>query len=425
MGLMVDENLNQVAVIGACGKMGRGIAFLVLQEMALLACTHEPSAYQLRLIDTNASGFFDLKVYLKQQLLKFAEKNINRLRPLFADDPSKINNRDIIQAFLDRALMITNCSTGLASVAGSTLIFEAAFEDVPIKTSILKSLHEIAKEAYVLTNTSSIPIGQLAKQSGLGRNLIGYHFYNPPAVQKLLEIIPSKETSDELLDLAVQLGKRFGKTIVHSKDVAGFIGNGHFAAEIVYACQLVESLVPPCTIDDAVQMIDEVTRDYLLRPMGIFQLLDYVGLPIIEQILHIMDLKADLIESWRKSGLVGGQTYDGEPNNGIFHYTNGKKDAIWSLDLKEYIPLKPESLLDLSWKKIQKDPKLLAEIPPHFEKLKGDDSEKGKLAMQFLIQSKEIVDELVAKKIAASQEDVGTVLKNGFFHLYNPEEVLK
>lgn len=421
----MDKNFNQVSVIGACGKMGRGIALLALQEMALLACKYEPGVYHLRLIDTNAAGFFDLKMYLKQQLLRFAEKNINRLRPLFADDPTKISNRDIIQTFLDRAFMLINCSTSIHSAAGSQIIFEAAFEDVSVKTTLLKTLHEIAKDAYVLTNTSSIPIGELAKNSGLGDHLIGYHFYNPPVVQKLLEIIPSSETSKELLEFAIQLGQRFGKIIIYSRDVAGFIGNGHFAAEIVYACELVESLVPPYSIEEAVQLIDEVTREYLLRPMGIFQLLDYVGLPIIEQILEIMDLDADLIDSWRQSGLVGGQTMDGEPKNGIFHYTNGKMDAIWSLDLKEYIPLKSHLALELSWKKIQKDPKLMSEIPRHFEKLKNDDSEKGKLAMQFLNRSKEIVDELVAKKIASSHEDVGVVLKNGFFHLYSPEKVLK
>lgn len=422
MGSQVDENLTQVSVIGACGKMGRGIALLVLQEMALLACTGDPTSYQLRLIDTNAAGFFDLKMYLKQQLLRFAEKNINRLRPFFADDPTKVNNRDIIQTFLDRAFMLTNCSTSIQSVSGSKLIFEAAFEDISVKTDLLKCL---SKDAYVFTNTSSIPIGLLAKQTGLGSHLIGYHFYNPPAVQKLLEIIPSSETSKELLDLSVELGKRLGKTIVQSKDIAGFIGNGHFAAEIVYASELVESLVPPYTIEEAVQLVDDITRDYLLRPMGIFQLLDYVGLPIIEQIFLVMDLKSDLVESWRNSGLVGGQTMEGEPKNGIFHYTNGKMDAVWSLDLKKYLPLKLPIPLDLRWKKIQKDPKLLAEIPRHFEKLKDDETEKGKLAKQYLNRSKEIVNELVAKKIAASQEDVGIVLKNGFFHLYNPVEVLK
>ncbi len=412
--------LKQVAVIGACGKMGRGIALLVLQEMTLLACKGDPASYDLRLIDTNAACFYDLKVYLKQQLLRFAEKNINRLRPLFANDPAMVSNGEMIQGFLDRAFMIVNCTTSIEAASGAKLIFEAAFEDMAVKTELLKAL---PKDAYVLTNTSSIPIGELAEKSGLGDHLIGYHFYNPPAVQKLLEIIPSSVTSKELLDLSVELGKRLGKIIIHSSDVAGFIGNGHFAAEIVYACELVESLVPPYTIEEAVQLVDEVTRDYLLRPMGIFQLLDYVGLPIIEQILGIMDLKADLIDSWRKAGLVGGQTMEGEPKNGIFHYTNGKMDAIWSLDLKKYIPLNPEVPLDLSWKKIQKDQKLLAEIPRHFASLKTD--EKGKLAKLYLNRSKEIVDELVAKKIAASQEDVGTVLKNGFFHLYSPEEVLK
>lgn len=417
-----SNKLHQVAVIGACGKMGRGIALLLLQEMALLACASDPSAFHLRLIDSNAAAFFDLKGYLRQQLLKFAEKNINRLRQIPSDC---VSNREVIQGYVERALMIANCSTAIESVKGSHLIFEAAFEDVSLKGALLKQVSQEAKGALVFTNTSSIPIGQLASVSGLGNALIGYHFYNPPAVQKLLEIIPSKKTSKELIEFSTALGKRLGKTMVFSSDVAGFIGNGHFAKEMEAACSLVEALALERPFEEAVELVDGVTRDYLLRPMGIFQLLDYVGLPIALQILEIMQLNAPLINKWVQAGLMGGQTAQGGQKNGIFSYEGGEIKGVFSLQQKQYIPIKHlSSPQELSWKSIQKNSALAAEIPRYFQELKAKGSEKEKLAIQFLKQSQEICAQLVSNHVADSSKDVELVLKNGFFHLYSPMEVV-
>lgn len=407
--------LENVAVIGACGKMGRGIALLLLQEMTVLAIK-TGKFFHLKLIDVNEEGYGELKSYLRTQILRFAEKNINYLREIFACDIKKVSNQQIIDGFVIRAMELFDCSPNFNF---ADLVFEAVFEDVPLKIGVLSQIHQKAPQAYVLTNTSCIPIKELAVASGLKQRLIGFHFYNPPAVQKLLEIIPSEITSKELRELALELAKQLKKTVVISADVAGFIGNGHFAEEIVYACGLVESLTPQYTVEEAIQIVDHITRDQLLRPMGIFELLDYVGLPVIEQILKIMKGKPPaLIEQWRISGLAGGQTLEGQSKNGIYRYKDGKPDAIWSFCGQEYVPLMPKSESKITWKIAGKTPEVLK---GYFEGLVEED----KLAALFLKESARIVKKLVQDKVAASQEDVGAVLKNGFFHLYSPHEVIK
>lgn len=420
----LNEKLERVAVIGACGKMGRGIALLLLQEMALIALkSGKPSSFHLKLIDPFEEGYYDLKVYLEQQLVRYAEKNINALREVFQDREDLVGNGEMVTAFVSEALRIVDCSSDLGQVKKSILIFEAAFEEIPLKLDILRKIHEVAPEAWVLTNTSSIPIGLLAKESGLNDRIIGYHFYNPPPVQKLLELIPTQE--GDLKELAFELAKRLKKTVVVSKDVAGFIGNGHFSREIIFACELVEELKYPQ--ETAIQIVDSVTRDFLLRPMGIFQLLDYVGLPIAEHILNIIGNNVPpLVQELIDAGLKGGQTLEGHPKDGIFQYNHGKMTGVYSLEKKKYEPLANLSLgsvpMGLSWKKLQKEPQ---EIPNYFELLFNSKDLGALLAVRFLKRSSEIETMLVETGVASSIKDVSTVLKNGFYHLYSPDEVVR
>lgn len=436
MQTSLEEKLHRVAVVGACGKMGRGIAFLLLQEMALLALKADPakrSSFHLYLIDPFEEGYHDLKLYLEQQLTHFAEKNINFLRELFKSREDLIDNGEMVSFFVSESIRFVNCSPEISNVRNASFVFEAAFEEIPLKVEILRKIHEYAPEAGVLTNTSSIPIGLLAKESGLGSKIIGCHFYNPPPVQKLIEIIPCEGGEENLTAFAVKFAKRLKKIVVFSKDIAGFIGNGHFSKEIVFACQLVDELSQSHPKQTAIQIIDAVTRDFLLRPMGIFQLLDYVGIPIAEHILEIIkkyvpdsSIQASLITELVQEGLKGGQTLEGHPKDGIYQYQQGKIQGIYSFENKAYMPLADLSFLgavpnQLSWKKLQKEPHKLSK---YFEELFASKDQGAKLADRFLKKSFEIESMLVMTKVAASIEDVSTVLKNGFHHAYTPDEVL-
>ena len=127
------------------------------------------------------------------------------------------------------------------------------------------------------------------RRSGLGGRIIGFHFYNPPAVQKLVEVIRAETTLPELAEFAAQYAKKLRKTVVPSNDVAGFIGNGHFMRDALHGIAEVERLAPEFGFADAVYMVNKVSQDFLIRPMGIFQLVDYVGLDVCQCILRVMN----------------------------------------------------------------------------------------------------------------------------------------
>lgn len=409
--------------------MGRGIALLLLQEMALEAFTRNQFSAHLKLIDANEQGFYELKLYLEQQLKRFAEKNINRIRGLFKGRQDIVSNAEAIDTFTQEALRFIDCSKELAHISGAEFIFEAAFEIIPLKMEIVKAVKQYASQAWLFSNTSSIPISLLDSNRA-----IGFHFYNPPPIQKLMEIIPAEKGEPQLESIAKELAKRLQKTVVISKDVAGFIGNGHFVREMVFAASLVRELGAHYTQEKAVQLVNAVTRDFLLRPMGIFELLDYVGLPIAAQILEIIrnhlpdpEIQAPIISDWVARGLKGGQDLEGLPKEGIFRYRHGRAEAIYSMEKGSYIPLEElnelgKVPLSYSWRQLQKVKN--SDLTAYFKELFSDQALGCRLAKRFLSKSYAIEQLLVSTAVAQSLEDVGIVLKNGFHHLYAPHEVM-
>lgn len=444
---MLDELLKHVAILGAAGKMGSGISLLLLQEMSRLELEKTGAVgggdYTLTLIDVNEKALYTLKRYLSVQMLKYAERNINSLRKGYANNPKLISNEEIIHAFLDGANDILRLETELAGAKNSSLVFEAIIEDIDIKTKVYNTLKSTKqRDQYYLSNTSSIPLSLLSEKCQLNNRIIGFHFYNPPAVQKLLEIIAPKDVDPELLNISQELAKRLQKKVVLSHDVAGFIGNGHFLREFLFACGQVKFLTESHQLSQpaAIYIVNKTTMDQLLRPMGIFQLMDYVGIDVCQNIAKIMNsslkdssLHDDLIDAMVNSKVIGGQFPDGSQKNGFFQYDKNKISGVYSLDSKQYLPLDKGNLAtesasfftntkkledDLAWKNLQNDKNKAEKIQKHFQKLFQNDSEAAKLAAAFLLRSKEIAQNLVKDGVADKIEDVDTVLENGFFHLY-------
>lgn len=421
----LPESLKKVAVIGAGGKMGAGITSLLLILMA-----SKKDGCHLQAIDTNDKALEGLKKYLRQQLTRYAEKNINQLRKDYANDQRIISNEEAIEAFVVETFDRIDFSTHLEAVEGSLLIFEAAVENIEAKTSIFKRVKAVnGDKAWILTNTSSIPIALLNERAALNNRIIGFHFYNPPPVQKLVEIIEIPENPPEFKQLAKDLGDALNKTLIYSNDIAGFIGNGYFMREVLFTFHFWDRLGKT---DLALQQLESATRDFLLRPMGIFQLIDYVGLDIVRNILSIMRIalpddsfETIWIDKWLDVGVMGGQTFDGQQKDGIFAYENGKPKAVFSLDQKRYIPLVEDLHLgrppfELSWKNVSKDPKKDETIDRYLAVLAGEDTLGAKYATEYLKEGKKIANYLLTSHVAHSLEDIATVLKNGFYHLYGP-----
>jgi 3-hydroxyacyl-CoA dehydrogenase len=436
--MKLDEALTSVAVLGAVGKMGSGIAALLLQEMAKRQAETQ-TKHVLTLIDVNEMGFTALGHYLREQLLKYAEKNIISLRQSYIPNPKLVSNEEIIKEFVNLSMDSVRFSSHVEAARHAKLVFEAILEDVNIKTKIFKQIIQAGnKEGYFLSNTSSIPIGELAEQAGLGNRLIGYHFYNPPLIQKLLEIIPASKTSDALISMARELAKCLKKTIVDSKDIAGFIGNGYMIREIVFACDYVKKLSDRFSKMQSIYILNRITQEWLVRPMGIFQLMDYVGLDVCHHIAEIMSyylrdesIQSALLDEMLSKGVLGGQNPDGTQKNGFFSYNKNRIEGIYTFENKEYKSI--DSWIDrqkadqylgslpqsyISWKDLQKKNDKTVLLESYFKQLFQGSSQGDHLAKEFLENLKSITSSLVSRGVAKNSQDVDQVLLNGFYHIY-------
>lgn len=428
-----ESKLQEVSVIGAAGKMGRGIALLLAQEMSLLNMRKGVLSHQLHLIDSSENGLQDLRHFLKTNLKRFAEKKIIQIRSDFSSDPNLVSNEQMINAFVEKTMDMMRFSSHDETTRNSHLIFEAIVEDETTKSQLYKRLKNLAQnDTYFFTNTSSIPISFLTAQAGLEGKMVGFHFYNPPAVQKLVELIFPQGTPPTLRTFSLLLVKRLQKQAIESHDVAGFIGNGHFIREIHYACEKVMEWSSEMKLEIAIQKMDFLTRDVLLRPMGIFQLIDYVGIDVCLSIAGIMQkhlqepLIHPLLEDMKKSGFIGGQNYDGSQKKGFFSYEGMQKKEGYSFENKQYMPLeKMNPTSSLSWKLLQKDPYINEKIKAHLRSLYNGDTWLDQAAQAYLNKSNEIADQLVRQGVAKSKGDVSEVLKLGFFHLYGFDEIPK
>jgi len=440
MGMDLDTKLRNVAVVGAAGKMGQGISLLLAQEMANLEARQlrKVGSYRLHLIDSSESGLAGLKKYLKEHLKKFAERKIISLRQYFKSNPALISNEQIVNAFVEGAMDMLSFKTNLENVQQSQLIFEAISENESAKVNLLRTLKERNQvNGWFLTNTSSIPIAFLAEKSGLEDRLIGFHFYNPPAIQQLVEVIATKKTAPALLSVASDLIQRLNKSAVHANDIAGFIGNGHFMREVYYACTQVQSWSYTMELEEAIFLMDSLTQKVLLRPMGIFQLIDYVGIDICDQISNIMQehlkepLQNSLLQQMLQAGIKGGQNLDGSQKNGFFAYEGNLQKEIYSLKEGRYRPLTELEAnyqdkipkFSLSWKSLQNDPQKKAKLHQHFQEVFSQDNWGAKNAQVYLQHSQEIAQLLVKQGVTSSLADVDKVLELGFFHLYGVSQL--
>ena len=435
------EKFKKVSILGAGGKMGSGILLLTSMEMFRLA-REDPEgvkSYQLNAIDVSEESLRGVMDYLRGQIRKAGEKQIVNLRGVYKERADLIENGEIIDQYILDVMKLVKTGTSLELARGSTLVFEAVSENPELKVKLINEIEgPSGSETWYLTNTSSIPIGKLDKDAGLNGRIIGFHFYNPPAVQRLVELIASENTLPALKNFSVEFAKAMRKKLVPSNDVAGFVGNGHFMRDILFGALQVEKLSKNHSLPQSIWIINRVTQDFLIRPMGIFQLTDYVGVDVCQYIMQVMDpymdgenLRCELIEKMLEQGIKGGQNPDGSQKNGILSYEKGRITGIWDMDKKDYIPvdtIEGEVAPDLGslprghmpWKEVIRDPDKSGKLESYFKSLAGEQSTAARLASEYGRNSKAIGELLVEKKVAASSADVNTVLLTGFFHAYGP-----
>jgi 3-hydroxyacyl-CoA dehydrogenase len=436
-----SERFQNVTVVGAAGKMGSGILLLTAIEMAdqWLKPENREKLYILYALDVSQKALSGLMGYVRTQVLKAAEKKTVQLRKMYAHRRDLIENSEIIEQYIYDVLSLIRPVTTIASAYESKLVFEAASENPELKVKILSDINNNnPNKPWFFTNTSSIPISHLDKEAGLEGRVLGVHFYNPPAVQKLVEVIKADNTLPEIAEFASAFIKNLRKIEVPSYDFAGFIGNGHFMRDALYGMNEAIRLSAEVSFPEAVYMINKVSQDFLIRPMGIFQLIDYVGVDVCQFIMKVMnsyiqdeDIHSSLLDQFMEMGVKGGQNPDGSQKDGFLKYEKGKVIGVYNPEKQAYVPVieiagkcdgklgtPPSSII--AWKAAVGNPKKDELFRAYFSELKRLDTLGASLAKSYALRSKAIGEKLVADHVAYTEKDVNTVLLTGFFHAYGP-----
>ena len=205
-------------------------------------------------------------------------------------------------------------TTSLDDLADVDIVVEAIAEDVKIKSVLFENLGEICKPGAILaTTTSSLPVISLAKETGRARDVVGMHFFNPAPIMKLVEVVSTVSTGDDVAETARALCEKVGKVAVSCGDRAGFIVNALLFPYLNDAVKMLEAHY--ATADD----IDTAMKYGCALPMGPFELLDVVGNDVSLAIQRELYLEfrepgfapAPLLEHLVTAGYLGRKTQRG------------------------------------------------------------------------------------------------------------------
>jgi 3-hydroxybutyryl-CoA dehydrogenase len=245
--------IKKVAVVGG-GTMGNGIAHVFAQ-----------SGFDVTLIEQSGD--------LLEKALATIKKNLERM----------VKKEKISQEDADAALARITKSTDLGDAKDADLVVEAVFEDRDLKKKIFKELDEkCKKDAVLATNTSSIPITEIAGVTKRPDKVVGMHFMNPVPMMKLVEVIRGIATSDDTYRVAKEAAEAVGKTPVEVNDFPGFVSNRVLLPMINEACfALYEGVATK-------EAIDSVMKLGMAHPMGPLELADLIGLDVCLDIMEVL-----------------------------------------------------------------------------------------------------------------------------------------
>ena len=214
-------------------------------------------------------------------------------------------------------------TTRLEDFADRDLVIEAAIEDVRLKKDLFAQLDQICPpHAILASNTSSIPIIQLATATKRPDRVLGMHFFNPVPTMQLVELVRTLTTSDETLETVRAVGERLGKRMIVSKDRAGFIVNYLLMPYMLDAVRLLEQDFASKEDIDLGMMLG---TSY---PMGPFTLADFVGL---DTALHIADVLFEEFKEPRFAAptllrqMVAAGWLGRKSGRGFYHYQVGER----------------------------------------------------------------------------------------------------
>jgi len=259
-------SVNRVGVVGA-GTMGGGIA-----QVAALG------GFETVLYDEFPEVAFVRAANIGRDLSKGAE------RRRWSDEEAEAASERV------------HATEDFAELAGCDLVIEAAPERLELKRDLFARLAELlGPDAVLASNTSSLRVSDIATGVPQPERVVGMHFFNPPPLMKLVEVVATERSSEQALAAATEVGKRMGRTPIRAKDSPGFVAN---------------RLARPFTLESLRMLGDGVadapTIDRIVRlgggfRMGPFELLDLIGLDVNLEIARSFFAQGGEVERWRPS----------------------------------------------------------------------------------------------------------------------------
>ncbi len=261
----MTQPIESVAIVGA-GNMGSGIAQKTAQEM-----------FQVQMADREEKW-----VERGQKIISdFLEEAVER----------RIFSESQVQEIKGRISGVV----GVENIDSKTdLVIEAVFEDFNVKADVFKILDENCGDQTILaSNTSSLSVNELSKATTRPDRFVGLHFFYHPAKNRLVEVIPAEDSSEDTISRVVQYCKQLGKVVIVCKDRPGFVVNRFFVPWLNEACLLFEEG------HGTPAQIDAVARQAFNIGMGPFALMNLTGPPIA---LHSTDYLAQQLDTPRYNG---------------------------------------------------------------------------------------------------------------------------
>lgn len=218
-------------------------------------------------------------VILRDIEMEFVNASVNRMDQYFTKSIAKGRMTDEQK---EEALGRLTKTDRLQDLEEADLVIEAVLENMELKKSVFLELNQICKkETIFASNTSSMSITEIGKESGRPDRFCGIHFFNPVPVMKLVEVIRGLNTSDETMETALYFALSLGKTPVEvKKDSPGFIVNRLLLPYLNEAAKMLSEGV--ATVED----IDTAVRLGLNYPMGPFQMIDFGGIQLTVDVLN-------------------------------------------------------------------------------------------------------------------------------------------
>ncbi len=342
--------VRRVGVVGA-GTMGAGIA-----QIAALG------GYETRLHDPIPAAL---------------EAGIARLRGDLAKGAARGRWSE---ADANEASSRVGAAISLAELAECDLIVEAAPEDLELKRELFAALADACDpNAILASNTSSLPVTAIAAGIPNPERVVGMHFFNPPALMKLVEVVATERSNEAALEATTEVGRRMGRTPIRAKDSPGFIANRlarPFSLESLR--MLAEGVADAATIDRVVRLGGGFR-------MGPFELIDLIGLDVNLSVARSFYRQGGEPERWRPSAIqermVGEGLRGRKGGRGFYDYGDG--------------PHRPEDP-ELGIEAPTLDPAELARIDPAAEailpRLVGQIANEAAFALEEEIGSPEDMD---------------------------------